>query len=120
VATHDAALLGEALRRLARAGTPCEAQLLLGLPLQAPLAAARQVSRPVRFYVAYGHPSLVYSPQSLWENRRIALWLAQDLVLPPGRRLRSSLAALSAAKPWASADGADGADDPRRAGSAGT
>lgn len=94
VATHDVALLAESLRRLCRSGTPCEAQLLLGLPLDRPVAVARALGVPVRLYVAYGHPSLVYSPQALWENRRIAWWLAQDVLFPARHRIGGHLAAL--------------------------
>jgi proline dehydrogenase len=77
VASHDAVLLQRALQ-----GTPApaEIQLLHSVPSRpaASLAAASGV--PVRFYVPFGHPSLIYSPRNVWENRRIAWWLARDLL----------------------------------------
>ena len=55
VATHDAALAREAIHRLRAAGTPCELELLYGLPVRRPVAAAKLERVPVRLYIPYGH-----------------------------------------------------------------
>lgn len=81
VATHDPVLLDEALQRLGAAGIPCEAQFMLGLPARRVLAVAARHAVPVRFYVAYGHPSLVYSPRSALERPRLAFTLGQGALL---------------------------------------
>jgi len=54
VATHDAPLAREALRRLQRTGTPCELELLRGLPMQAALRVAGELGAPVRLGVPFG------------------------------------------------------------------
>jgi hypothetical protein len=89
VATHDPVLLDEVLRRLRRADVPCEAQLMLGLPAERVLAVAARHAVPVRCYVAYGHPSLVYSPRSALQRPRLAITLAQGVLLgSANQRLR--------------------------------
>lgn len=89
VASHDAWLAGEALRRLKAAGTPCQLELLYGLPERAALqaAAAEQVS--VRYYVPYGKAYLPYclaqarrQPRLIWRLLRDSLMSA---VTPSGR-----------------------------------
>ena len=60
VATHDEALAREALQRLRAAGTPCELELLFGLPAMPAAGAADELSAPVRIYVPYGHTTLPY------------------------------------------------------------
>lgn len=81
LATHDDWLLQEAAAGLAGSGTAFEIQLLRGLSPRRALALAREREISVRFYIPYGHPSLVYSFRTMWENRRHAAWLAQDLLL---------------------------------------
>jgi proline dehydrogenase len=54
IATHDAELAREALMRLRLAGTRCELEVLAGRGVERPLAVARQLGVPVRFYVPYG------------------------------------------------------------------
>ena len=78
VATHDAPLAAEALRRLRAAGTPAELELLLGLPSDRPLAAARELGVPVRVYVPFGRPFTPYTLSELRNDRRVLLWLAHD------------------------------------------
>jgi proline dehydrogenase len=89
VATHDAALAREALRRLRSARTPCELELLLGLPARPALRAAHAAGVPVRWYVPYGHAALPYRLAQAPQNPRIVWWIVRDLVRgwsvpPPG------------------------------------
>lgn len=62
VGTHDAALARSAATRLKSAGTPCELELLLGLPRQGALLAARDLKLPVRVYVPFGAAWAPYTP----------------------------------------------------------
>ena len=80
VATHDEALAREALRRLRGAGTPCELELLFGLPATPATRAADELSAPVRVYVPYGHATLPYRIGDARRDARILAWLAQDLL----------------------------------------
>jgi proline dehydrogenase len=80
VATHDGPLAEEALRRLRDGGTPCELQLLLGLPAAASLAAARDAGVDVRIYVAYGTPYLPYALRSAPKHPLVAFRLVVDLL----------------------------------------
>jgi proline dehydrogenase len=96
VATHDTPLAGRALRALLDAGTPCELELLVGLPPGPALRAAAALGVPVRVYVPFGRATAPYSR----ELRRSAMaWyrLLTDAMrsaggshrwfgsLPPGR-----------------------------------
>jgi proline dehydrogenase len=81
VATHDVTLLTEALRRLSAAGTPCEVELLYGLPFRAPAVAAWARRIPVRLYVPYGDVGATYGIAALKRNPTAAWWLVQDLLL---------------------------------------
>lgn len=80
VATHDPLLAQEALRRLHAADTPCELELLLGLPLEAPARMARAAGVPVRLYVPYGEAWLPYCISQLRENPQILWWIIRDTV----------------------------------------
>ena len=60
VATHDAALVREALHRLQTAHITCDVELLYGLPMKDALAEARVAMVPVRFYVPYGYARAPY------------------------------------------------------------
>jgi proline dehydrogenase len=81
VATHDIPLLEEAVRRLTAARTPCEVELLLGLPFAAPARAARRLGVPVRLYVPYGETGAAYGIGEALRNPATAWWLVQDLLL---------------------------------------
>jgi proline dehydrogenase len=81
VATHDVALLEESLRRLSAARTPCEAELLVGLPFAPPARAARRLGLPVRLYVPYGRTGAAYGIGEAVRNPVTAWWLVQDLLL---------------------------------------
>jgi proline dehydrogenase len=81
VATHDIPLLEESLRRLTAARTPCEAELLLGLPFAAPARAARRLGVPLRLYVPYGQTGAAYGIGDIVRKPATAWWLVQDLLL---------------------------------------
>jgi proline dehydrogenase len=80
VATHDGELAGEALALLLDAGTPCELQLMLGLPAEASLAAARGGNVGVRVYVPYGTPYLPYALRTMARRPSIAFRLGAGLL----------------------------------------
>src|SRR5207247_2008647 len=68
VATHDAELAREAVRRLAAADTPHDIELLLGLPFGPSVEVAGEAGLTVRVYVPYGYPSLRYGLRYLARN----------------------------------------------------
>jgi CelD/BcsL family acetyltransferase involved in cellulose biosynthesis len=78
VATHNAALAEQALRRLQAAGTPVTLELLYGLPSRRQIEIARRLNVPVRIYVPYGSAYLPYCLGELKKNPRIAWWLMRD------------------------------------------
>jgi proline dehydrogenase len=81
VGTHDVALLTESVRRLTTAGTPCEVELLYGLPFRAPAIAARRLGVAARLYVPYGDVGATYGITDLRRRPVTAWWLVQDLLL---------------------------------------
>lgn len=78
VASHDVTLATEAVNRLRAAGTPCDLELLYGLPSRASLQAARKLNLAVRVYVPYGAAYLPYAVARLRRNPRVAWWLIRD------------------------------------------
>ena len=80
VATHDAALARMALDRLIAAGTPCELELLFGLPLRRATRVAREAGVGVRLYVPFGHAWLPYRLSEARRNPGLLWWLLRDLV----------------------------------------
>ncbi|MGC1414303.1 MAG: hypothetical protein WA817_03420 [Candidatus Acidiferrum sp.] len=80
VATHDAELGREALKRLRQAETPCSLELLYGLPITPALKVASELHVPVRVYVPFGHGWLPYSLTQARRDPRIFWWLFQDLL----------------------------------------
>jgi proline dehydrogenase len=89
VGSHDVALLTESVRRLTAAGTPCEVELLYGLPFRAPAQAARALGIPVRLYVPYGAVGATYGIADLKRKPLAAWWLVQDLLLGKDKTWRS-------------------------------
>ncbi|MHB8624357.1 MAG: hypothetical protein ACYC9J_13795 [Sulfuricaulis sp.] len=79
VATHDAVLAREALTRLHAAGTPCELELLFGMPLRNVIPVAEAVGVPVRICIPYGQAWVPYVVEELRKNPRIIWWLLKDL-----------------------------------------
>jgi proline dehydrogenase len=100
VATHDAPLAREALERLRAAGTPCELELLLGLPVPPASEVARAAGVEMRFYVPYGQPRLPYRVSDAPSKPSIAWWIARDVVRG-GRGARHWAAACARARPCA-------------------
>lgn len=84
VATHDESLARRALGLLRAAGTPCELELLFGLPTGTAARAADELSAPLRIYVPYGHATLPYRIPDVRRDVRVLGWLSQDLL--QGRR----------------------------------
>jgi proline dehydrogenase len=80
VATHDAPLAQEALERLTRTKTPCELELLYGLPLEPVQRVALAAKVPVRLYLPYGHGWLPYTLSQAKDNPRIFWWALRDLI----------------------------------------
>lgn len=89
VATHDAPLLAESLRRLTASGTPCSAELFFGLPFRGPALAARRLGVPIRVYVPYGHGGAPYGVADVAGHPVAAWWLLQDVVLGMDKTWRS-------------------------------
>lgn len=78
VATHDPVLARTAIRKLQSAGTPCELELLFGLPSRAVLKTGLELAVPVRYYLPYGHAWLPYALRQARHNPRIIWWLVRD------------------------------------------
>jgi proline dehydrogenase len=79
VATHNPILARLSLRRLKNAGTPCELELLYGLPQKPMLRIARDLGVRARMYVPYGHSGLPYRLKNAFRNPRIIGWFLHDL-----------------------------------------
>ena len=78
VATHDPFLACEAVQQLRAAGTPCEIELLYGLPRKTLLKVARSLNVPVRLYVPYGEAWLPYRLSQVRKNPRVLWWVMRD------------------------------------------
>lgn len=79
VASHDAPLVRQALTRLKAAGTPCELELLCGLPRHEVMAVARELGVPVRFYVPFGTAWLPYALGHLVRQPKLWGWMVRDV-----------------------------------------
>lgn len=55
IATHDQVLAETAMNRLSLAGTPCELELIFGLPDNKLRTVADTMNIPIRYYVPCGH-----------------------------------------------------------------
>jgi proline dehydrogenase len=80
VATHNASMARLSLRLLKKAGTPCELELLYGLPQQPMLEIARDLGVRSRLYVPYGRAGLPYRLKESARNLRIIGWFMHDLL----------------------------------------
>ncbi len=78
VATHDVDLAVRALERLQAANTPCELELLYGLPMRDVVAAARRLGVGIRVYTPYGEGYLPYAIRYATQNPRVVWWLLKD------------------------------------------
>jgi proline dehydrogenase len=84
VATHDVPLAAEAIRRLRRAGTPCELELLHGVATARSLRWADASDVPVRIYVPYGKGYTPHAIAQLRRDPRLLWWALRELL--PARR----------------------------------
>jgi proline dehydrogenase len=84
VATHDPWLAREALRRLQSTRTPCEIELLNGLPRRRLLAVAREFSVPVRVYLPFGISWRPYAMSKVADNPRMLWWVIRDSIVGLG------------------------------------
>lgn len=82
VATHQPVLAAAAIRTLQSAGTPCELELLYGLPSRAVLKVARELAVPIRYYLPYGHAWLPYALRQARRDPRILWWVLRDAAMP--------------------------------------
>jgi proline dehydrogenase len=80
VATHNPTLARLSLRLLKNAGTPCELELLYGLPQQPLLKIARDFGVRARMYVPHGSTGLPYRLKQAIRNPRILRWFVHDLL----------------------------------------
>ncbi len=80
VATHDTKLAKEAIGRLEKAGTPCEMELLYGLPARESVNLARNLGIKVRFYIPYGSAYLPYCLSHVRHNPHVLAWILKALV----------------------------------------
>jgi proline dehydrogenase len=81
VATHNPTLAKPALEMLLKAGTPCELEMLFGLPTNASLRIAASMGVRARVYVPYGYGWLPYSLSQLRQNPKILWWMLKDAML---------------------------------------
>jgi len=79
VATHNHRLAKKSLALLKAAGTPCELELLYGLPVRPMVPLAQEMGVPVRVYVPYGRGWVLYAMYSMLKNPKVIFWLAKGL-----------------------------------------
>ncbi|MFC1661444.1 hypothetical protein ACFL3S_08355 [Gemmatimonadota bacterium] len=80
VATHDPPLAREAFRRLKTAGTPCEHELLFGLPIEPAYREGLDLGVPARLCIPYGEAWFPYSVSRALEKPTVFWWLLRDLL----------------------------------------
>lgn len=85
VATHDPPLATEAIRRLRRAGTPCELELLLGVPVTPALRSASTDCAGLRIYIPFGPGYIPNAIGILRRNPRLAWRMIKDLATPTSK-----------------------------------
>jgi len=82
IATHDPALGQAALRLLLEAGTPCEWELLRGLPRRRCQLVARRLGVPVRLYLPFGPGWWPYAVDKALARPYLPLWAIKDALGP--------------------------------------
>lgn len=78
IATHNPQLIAESLQCLNSTGTQADVEFLYGLPTRQPLAVAKQLGAPVRFYIPFGHAWLPYCLSQAKKDPRILLRILKD------------------------------------------
>ncbi len=86
IASHDPVVARTAVQRLRAAGTPCELELLFGLPMHAALAVARDEGVPVRVYVPFGVAWVPYALSQLRRRPGLLWWMVRDALAIYRRR----------------------------------
>jgi len=81
VATHDSTLAVEAIRRLQEVGTPCDLELLYGLPMRDAIRCTRHLGVGVRVYVPYGEAYMPYALSQARCKPRMVWWLLKDIAM---------------------------------------
>ncbi|MEO8296478.1 MAG: hypothetical protein ABI574_01580 [Burkholderiales bacterium] len=87
LATNDPVIAHEGLRRLRRAGTACELELLRGLPGTAAEQVARRHGVPVRMYVPWGEVRLPSTLSVCTRDPRETGWVSQPVAQRAGLHL---------------------------------
>jgi len=80
IATHNYDLASESIQLLKASNTPCELELLYGLPSSKIIELAEQNHIPVRIYIAFGHAYLPYALASFRKNPATILKLTRELL----------------------------------------
>jgi proline dehydrogenase len=80
VATHNYHLARKSMEILKATNTPCELQLLYGLPVKDMFTMVRELNVPVRIYVPYGSGWLMYALSSMLKNPKIISSLFRELL----------------------------------------
>jgi proline dehydrogenase len=80
VATHDTPLAEKAIKILREADTPCDMELLYGLPSRKSIVLAQRLGMSVRFYIPYGTAWLPYCLSWAKRNPGVFWWILRDLV----------------------------------------
>jgi proline dehydrogenase len=80
VATHNYQLARKSLEILNASNTPCELQLLYGLPVKHMFSLVRELNVPVCIYVPYGSGWLMYALSSMLKNPKVIFSLFRDLL----------------------------------------
>lgn len=78
VATHDPLLAAAAMDMLLKAGTPCELEMLRGLPARRCAAEAAARAVPVRFYWPFGPGWWPYAVDKALARPYLPLWFLRD------------------------------------------
>ncbi|KRA81698.1 hypothetical protein [Altererythrobacter sp. Root672] len=80
VATHDPRLAETALGTLLDAGTPCELELIRGLPRRRTLEVARRMGVPVRLYYPFGPGWWPYAIDKALSRPYLPVWAVRDML----------------------------------------
>jgi proline dehydrogenase len=84
IASHDPKLVESCLDILVKSNTPCELELLYGLPMRVAHIADKK-GVPKRIYVPYGMAFLPYALAEIKKRPRILLWIVKDALSKPFR-----------------------------------
>jgi proline dehydrogenase len=80
IASHDPEIVEKCLEILIQSDTPCELELLYGLPMGVARIADRKMV-PKRIYVPYGIAYLPYALADLKKRPYVLGWIAKDIFI---------------------------------------